>query len=144
MTEPIQIAGATKGGVTLILRLEGAAVLLASLLAFDHLGGGWGRFALLFLLPDASMLGYLRNPRWGAALYNAGHSYLLPAVLALGAWTAGAQAVFALLLIWTAHIGFDRMVGYGLKYAHAFGATHLGWPFGLTGKAAMASNPRGF
>ncbi len=30
-------------------------------------------------------------------------------------------------LIWAAHIGFDRLVGYGLKYSEAFGATHLGW-----------------
>lgn len=31
-----------------------------------------------------------------------------------------------LALIWTAHIGFDRALGYGLKYATAFGETHLG------------------
>ncbi len=28
--------------------------------------------------------------------------------------------------IWGAHIAFDRAVGYGLKYATAFGDTHLG------------------
>jgi hypothetical protein len=29
-------------------------------------------------------------------------------------------------LIWLAHVGFDRALGYGLKYATAFGDTHLG------------------
>lgn len=25
------------------------------------------------------------------------------------------------------HLGFDRAMGHGLEYEHAFGATHLGW-----------------
>ncbi len=29
-------------------------------------------------------------------------------------------------LIWLAHIGIDRALGYGLKYADGFGFTHLG------------------
>ncbi len=29
-------------------------------------------------------------------------------------------------LVWVAHIGLDRMLGYGLKYASAFSHTHLG------------------
>ena len=37
-------------------------------------------------------------------------------------------------LIWAAHVGFNRTLGYGLKYASAFGHTHLG----LVGKAAKA------
>jgi hypothetical protein len=28
--------------------------------------------------------------------------------------------------VWAAHIGLDRMLGYGLKYAAGFGYTHLG------------------
>jgi hypothetical protein len=31
-----------------------------------------------------------------------------------------------LALIWLAHIGIDRALGYGLKYASGFGFTHLG------------------
>jgi hypothetical protein len=31
-----------------------------------------------------------------------------------------------LALIWAAHVGFDRMLGYGLKYPTAFGDTHMG------------------
>ena len=29
-------------------------------------------------------------------------------------------------MIWLAHIGFDRALGYGLKYASGFGFTLLG------------------
>ena len=32
----------------------------------------------------------------------------------------------AAALIWIAHIGLDRALGYGLKYATGFGDTHLG------------------
>jgi hypothetical protein len=28
-------------------------------------------------------------------------------------------------LIWTSHIGFDRLLGYGLKYPTRFNDTHL-------------------
>lgn len=28
--------------------------------------------------------------------------------------------------IWLGHIGFDRLLGYGLKHAHGFRFTHLG------------------
>ena len=28
--------------------------------------------------------------------------------------------------IWAAHVGFDRLLGYGLKYGTSFGDTHLG------------------
>ncbi|RKQ33951.1 DUF4260 family protein [Oceanobacillus halophilus] len=28
-------------------------------------------------------------------------------------------------LIWTAHIGMDRMIGFGLKYPTAFKDTHI-------------------
>ncbi len=109
-----------------LLRLEGLAVLGGALIAYDQLGAGWGAFALLFLLPDLSMLGYLRDARTGALLYNAAHSYLGPAALiALGA--LGTQPVaLAGGLIWLAHIGLDRMLGYGLKYQEGFRATHLG------------------
>lgn len=30
------------------------------------------------------------------------------------------------VLIWIAHIGFDRTLGYGLKYDSGFKFTHLG------------------
>ena len=120
------LPGATRGGVRALLRLEGAVLLAGALIAYDQLGAGWSAFALLFLVPDLALLGYLAGARSGAAIYNAAHSTLGPAALiALG--VLGAQPVaLAGGLIWLAHIGFDRLLGYGLKYGSGFGATHLG------------------
>lgn len=117
---------ADETGLRLLLRLEGAAVLIASVAAYAWSGDSWWLFALLFLAPDLSMLGYLGGPRVGAWCYNAAHSYLLPlGVLMLGAGLGQPQAV-AVGLVWTAHIGFDRALGYGLKRATSFRDTHLG------------------
>jgi len=120
------VEGAASGGVRSLLRLEGLVVLLASVAAYAQLGAGWGAFAMLFLVPDLSFLGYLAGARTGAAVYNLAHSYVGPvALLALGT-LADLPVVLAIGLIWCAHIGFDRMLGYGLKYASGFAATHLG------------------
>jgi|JI10StandDraft_1071094.scaffolds.fasta_scaffold75647_3 hypothetical protein len=119
-------AGATHGVPRLLLRLEGAVVLAVALSAYAHLGGRWGWFAALFLVPDLSLLGYLANARVGAVAYNAAHSYVGPALLALAAFALGAPSLLLGVAIWVAHVGFDRMLGYGLKYATAFGDTHLG------------------
>jgi hypothetical protein len=118
--------GAVSGGVRLVLRLEGLVVLLASVAGYGQLGAGWGAFATLFLVPDLSFLGYLAGSRTGAVIYNLAHAYVGPvALLALGT-VAGLPVALALGLIWCAHIGFDRMLGYGLKYPSGFAATHLG------------------
>ncbi|MGJ7510333.1 DUF4260 domain-containing protein [Variovorax sp. GT1P44] len=109
-----------------MLRAEGLLVLVAAVAAYAQLGAGWGAFAMLFLLPDLSFLGYLAGPRVGAAAYNAAHSYIGPiATLMLGS-LGGSPVAMAAGLIWCAHIGFDRALGYGLKYATGFGTTHLG------------------
>jgi hypothetical protein len=114
------------GGVRTLLRLEGVVVLGVALAAYAQFGAGWGVFALWLLVPDLAMLGYLAGPRVGAALYNAAHSYVgAVSLLALGALAAMPWAV-AGGLIWCAHIGLDRALGYGLKYDAGFGATHLG------------------
>ncbi|WP_395349239.1 DUF4260 domain-containing protein [Variovorax sp. UC122_21] len=118
--------GAATGGVRTTLRLESLAVLAGALIAYDRTGGGWGLFALLFLLPDLSMLGYLAGPRIGARVYNLAHSYLVPlGIAALGLLVALPFAL-PLALIWAAHVAFDRALGFGLKYDAGFGFTHLG------------------
>lgn len=122
----VPLGGAVRGGPQLLLRVEGALVLAAALLAYAELGGSWGRFALLFLLPDLAMLGYLAGPRVGAAAYNAAHSHVGPALLAGVSLLWAAPGLLPWVAIWVAHIGFDRMLGYGLKYATAFADTHLG------------------
>jgi hypothetical protein len=106
-------------------RLEGAAVLIVSLFSYHWSQGSWLPFALLFLVPDLSMLGYAANVRVGAITYNAIHTYVGPLVLA-GYWFGSNRpAIFWLSLIWIAHIGLDRMLGFGLKYPTRFNDTHL-------------------
>jgi hypothetical protein len=83
-------------------------------------------FALLLLAPDLSMLGYVAGPRVGAVVYNVFHAYPLPAVLGIFGLLGGSPLVLAVALIWLAHIGMDRLLGYGLKYPTEFKDTHLG------------------
>jgi len=118
--------GISSGGVRATLRVEGLVVLVAAVVAYSQLGAGWGAFAMLFLLPDLSFVGYLAGPRVGAAAYNAAHSYIGPVSMLVIASLGDAPVAMAAGLIWCAHIGFDRALGYGLKYATGFADTHLG------------------
>ena len=86
----------------------------------------WPAFALFFLAPDLAMLAYLFGPRAGALGYNLAHTYAFALLLALAGFFAGVPIAAAGGLIWAAHIGFDRALGYGLKYPTGFGDTHLG------------------
>jgi len=117
---------AVRGGPAIMLRLEGFAALAAACVTYAKLGGSWGWFAALFLVPDLSMLGYLINAKVGATSYNAVHSTLGGLGLAAIGFALGSHAMLLGASIWIAHVGFDRMLGYGLKYASAFGDTHLG------------------
>jgi hypothetical protein len=118
-------SGQTTGGVRALLQTEGAALLLVSLFAYEYAGGAWLWFAILFLVPDLSMLGYIAGARVGALVYNAAHSSLGPLAASIALVVFGRHDLAPYVIIWFAHIGFDRMLGYGLKYATAFGDTHL-------------------
>ena len=121
-----KFSGAATGPVTSILRLEGAVVLILATLTYRSFGGSWGQYLTLFLVPDVSMLGYLINRRIGALFYNFGHSYLSPALLLLIGELTAIPALHGPALIWFAHIGLDRLAGFGLKYKTGFKDTHLG------------------
>ncbi len=108
------------------LRVEGAVALAAAVAAYGFLDASWWLFAALFLVPDVGMLGYLAGPRAAALAYNLAHTTVLPALLAGLALTFGWTAVLPVAAIWVAHIGFDRMLGYGLKLPSGFHDTHLG------------------
>lgn len=108
------------------LRTEALAIGLLATLAFAWTGTSWWLFAALILVPDAFMVGYLANPRTGAAIYNVGHGYALPAVFAVMGSVVGSSLLLAIAAIWIAHIGFDRALGYGLKHPMGFKHTHLG------------------
>jgi hypothetical protein len=110
---------------TLFLRVEGGALLLAALVFYGQTGGNWLLFVLLLLAPDLAVLGYRAGNTTGAAVYNLAHTEVLPALLAAAGLLAGQPLLLSLALIWFAHIGMDRLVGYGLKYAGGFKQTHL-------------------
>ena len=127
VTEPLGASqGAVMGGVRLLLRLEGLVLATAAIAFYAHQGGSWWLFAALFLAPDVSFAAYLAGPRLGAAVYNAVHSTLAPAALLAIGLAAAQPLVAGIATIWLAHIGVDRLVGYGLKYVEGFGFTHLG------------------
>lgn len=117
---------AVAGHPRMILMFEGFALFVLCIFLYAKLGYSWWMFGALIFAPDISMAGYLRNPKVGAQLYNAFHLTGLP--IAIGAWgySWSEPLALAIALVWLAHIGMDRMLGYGLKYETAFVDTHLG------------------
>ncbi|MGC2212168.1 MAG: DUF4260 domain-containing protein, partial [Silvibacterium sp.] len=107
---------AVTGSVRVWLRMEGLAVLVAAVFFYRQMGARWLLFAVLFLAPDLSMLGYLAGSRIGAVAYNVAHSYVLPVSLLIAGVLSRRYMLAPYALIWIAHIGFDRVLGYGLKY----------------------------
>ena len=92
-------SGTVTGAPRRWLRLEAAVLLAGSLIAFSATHQPWWLVPLTILVPDVLAAGYLGGTRLGAHLYS---------------------------LVWLAHIGADRLLGYGLKYGDTFQHTHLG------------------
>lgn len=105
---------------------EGTAVLSIALFLYWYFNGSWLMFVLLLLAPDLCMLGYFKSVWLGSVTYNLVHTYIGPLWLLVVAFTGGWITGIQLALIWLAHIGLDRMVGYCLKYPTEFKDTHLG------------------
>jgi hypothetical protein len=113
------------------LRWEGVVVLLVAGLLYRHFDLHWTWFGLGFLAPDLAMLGYLVGPRAGALAYNLAHTYTTAGIvlgvgLACGVTEPCGVVLIGVGLVWCAHIGFDRALGYGLKSPEGFRFTHLG------------------
>jgi Domain of unknown function (DUF4260) len=109
----------------LLLRAEGAIIFGTSLLFYGEIRDSGILFVALVLVPDLSMLGYLLGVRFGTAIYNLFHTLVAP--LLLIAFSIFCQQFWLLPygLIWTAHIGIDRLLGFGLKYPTRFQDTHF-------------------
>jgi hypothetical protein len=118
--------GVVIGMPRLVLRCEGLALFGFGIAAFGSASLSWWLFAALFLAPDIGLAGYLAGPRIGAIAYNALHTITLPVSLAALGLVGESTLLWSVAAVWTAHIGFDRMLGYGLKYSTEFGHTHLG------------------
>lgn len=98
---------------------------MTSLYFYAQVGVSWWIFFLFLLIPDLSMLGYIVDNKIGSIIYNIFHSYILPLLLIIISVIIGQDAMLAIGIIWVAHIGMDRTIGYGLKYPSHFKDTHL-------------------
>ena len=125
-TASADVSGAVTGGVRTVLRLEGLALFIGMTLLYYIWDGDWLVYAVLFFIPDLSFAAYLSGPRFGALVYNALHSYLAPMAMMTTGFAAAEPLILSIAMIWLAHIGFDRALGYGLKYGSGFGSTHMG------------------
>ena len=126
MSHPAAPVGVPPASVSTHLRLEGLALLAVVVASYATIGANWWLFAGLLLVPDITMLGLLAGEKIGAHVYNAGHNPALPAGLIIIAHYTGASWMTPLALIWLAHIGMDRALGFGLKYPGLNHQTHLG------------------
>jgi Domain of unknown function (DUF4260) len=121
-----ETTGSVTGGLRTLLRLEGLALFIGMTVLYAIWDGSWWVYGILFLAPDISFAGYLAGPRAGAMMYNAAHSYMAPMALMTAGFAISSPLVLSIAMIWLAHIGIDRALGYGLKYSRGFGFTHLG------------------
>ena len=127
----IEPAGQDTGALRLVrpavlLRIEGLAALIVTVLLYREVGESWWWFALLFFAPDLTFAGYAAGPKIGSVIYNAAHTTVLPLALAGIGVVGDSEMAVAVALIWLAHIAMDRMLGYGLKLPTGFKDTHLG------------------
>lgn len=108
-----------------ILQLEGLFIFLFAAFIYWRLGGNLIIFIILLLVPDLSMIGYIKNKKIGAMIYNSIHNYILATAVIFIGLVLNSNLVVLLGLILTAHIGMDRLFGYGLKYKTDFKDTHM-------------------
>ena len=126
-TASADTSGAVTGGLRTLLRLEGLALFIGMTLLYYGLGRDrGGSMPSCSWRPISALRPISSGPRSGAIVYNAAHSYLAPMAMMTGGFATASPLVLSIAMIWLAHIGFDRALGYGLKYAAGFGFTHLG------------------
>ncbi|PEP91021.1 hypothetical protein CN582_28215 [Bacillus wiedmannii] len=108
-----------------IVHFEGLVVFVATIYAYSIYEFSWIIFWIFLLALDLSMLAYGINNRVGAKIYNICHTYIISILIAIIGVYFKIDTVIMIGLIWTAHIGMDRMFGYGLKYETDFKDTHI-------------------
>lgn len=107
-------------------RVESAVIFFTSIFFYVYLDFSLLLFALLLFVFDVFIIGYIFNAKIGAFIYNLGHSKIIPPILLALGYATDIRLLISLSLIWFAHIGLDRGLGYGLKLTSSFKDTHLG------------------
>lgn len=108
-----------------LVHLEGLVMFLAMIYIYSVYDFNWWLFLLLVLAPDVSMVAYLINNQVGSKIYNLFHTYTISVFIILVGFFLQLEVFLIIGLIWTAHIGMDRLFGYGLKYSTSFQDTHF-------------------
>jgi hypothetical protein len=108
-------------------RVEGAVIFICFTGLYLALQHNFLKFVLLFIAIDLSIIAYAFGPKIGAFIYNLAHIMAIPLLL-IGFGLLNGQYLWlaAFALVWLAHIGFDRMLGLGLKFPDSFHHTTLG------------------
>jgi hypothetical protein len=119
------LEGSVGGAPRLWLQLEGATLMVGSLVSLSTTHRSWWLVPLVLFLPDEFMAGYIGGTRIGAHVYNMAHATPLPMLMVGYGWWLGRSIFVALGLVWLAHIGMDRLLTFGLKYPDHFQHTHL-------------------
>jgi hypothetical protein len=107
------------------LHAEGLAAFVAGTLLYFQSGGDGWLFLPLLLVPDVGLLGYLRSSRVGAFTYDLIHNWAIGLAVLGAGFALGSNPLVLAGAILVAHVGMDRAVGYGLKYAAGAKITHL-------------------
>ena len=107
------------------LRAEGVIAFAWGVVIWVLLNQPLPLLLVALLLPDLSMLGYLRGPHVGAILYNIVHNWATAGLVLLIALVAQSGPLILVGAVLLGHVGIDRALGYGLKYPSAFKDSHL-------------------
>ncbi|ETW08078.1 hypothetical protein H310_02443 [Aphanomyces invadans] len=125
-TESVASAPHARGLVRILLQMEGAALMVACIVAYYHLQGNWWVFVAGFFAGDLLSVGYAFGPAVGCVVYNTSHTLVGPTVAAtlFFLWTEHTWLAYV-ACIWGAHLGWERSLGYGLRYPDGFTSTHI-------------------
>ena len=122
---PLRLSSGVLTRPKVLLRIEAGLDLVLSLIFYQYLHANWILFVVLLLAPDLAILGYIGGTRIGTICYNLIHTFAGPFLLIGYSCLTGSMWLLPYALIWTSHIGLDRMLGFGLKYPTEFRDTHL-------------------
>ncbi len=112
-------------GTIVILRAEGLAYALVSGALLWQSDPALATIVIVLIAPDLAIAAYAAGPVIGAAAYNAAHSTVGPLLLGGLGLFAGSRITVEVALLWLAHVGVDRALGFGLKHRTGFDDTHL-------------------
>ena len=117
---PGQPDGTVTGTPRRWLRLEGAVLLAGSLIAYSATRQPWWLVPLALLAPDLLMVGYFHGTRLGGTAIQPCPRHGAASCHGRLGWWQSRPLVVALGLIWLAHMGIDRLFGYGLLISFIF------------------------